>query len=77
MVTKRPNPDYEKPMKKKKTDLYTHIPIDIDNNVGLMGMNANTGEVLWLNVAFRRGSPLTPLVVTKNGVFGPSYYRGS
>ena len=49
---------------------------DIDNNVGLLSMDANTGEVLWINTAFRYGHSLVPLVIADNGVFGPSYYRG-
>ena len=47
-----------------------------DENVGLLSMDANTGELLWLNPFFRFGSALIPLVVAENGVFGPSYYRG-
>ncbi|SIS53908.1 Outer membrane protein assembly factor BamB, contains PQQ-like beta-propeller repeat [Zobellia uliginosa] len=46
------------------------------NSVGLLAMDANTGEVLWLNSLFRFGSHIVPLVVADNGVFGPSYYRG-
>jgi len=49
---------------------------DTDNNVGLLSMDANTGEVLWLNNSFRYQRTITPLVVAENGVFGPSYYRG-
>ena len=48
-----------------------------DENVGLLSMDANTGELLWLNPFFRFGSALIPLVVAENGVFGPSYYRGN
>ena len=48
-----------------------------DENVGLLSMDANTGEVLWLNPLFRFGTVLIPLVVAENGVFGPSYYRGN
>ncbi|NHF58555.1 PQQ-like beta-propeller repeat protein [Flavobacteriaceae bacterium TP-CH-4] len=50
---------------------------DTDNNVGLLSMDANTGEVLWLNNSFRYQYTLIPLVVAQNGVFGPSYYRGN
>lgn len=50
---------------------------DTDQNVGLMGMDANTGEVLWLNPEFGSGYISAPLVVAQNGVFGPSYYRGN
>ena len=46
------------------------------NSVGLLAMDANTGETLWLNPLFRFGSHIVPLVVADNGVFGPSYYRG-
>ncbi|MDB4293475.1 PQQ-binding-like beta-propeller repeat protein [Maribacter sp.] len=46
-------------------------------NVGLLSMDANTGALVWLNPFFRLGSSLIPLVVAENGVFGPSYYRGS
>lgn len=49
---------------------------DTDQNVGLLSVDANTGEVLWLNTHFRFGSPVVPSVVAQNGVFGPSYYRG-
>ena len=49
---------------------------DTDQDVGLMSMDANTGEIVWLNNFFRRGFPIAPLVVAENGVFGPSYYRG-
>ncbi|MDO6518149.1 PQQ-binding-like beta-propeller repeat protein [Zobellia uliginosa] len=45
-------------------------------SVGLLAIDANTGEVLWLNPLFRYGSHIAPLVVADNGVFGPSYYRG-
>ena len=50
---------------------------DIEENVGLICMNPNNGEVLWLNNFFRSGSALAPLVVAQNGIFGPSYYRGN
>ncbi|MFS4493171.1 PQQ-binding-like beta-propeller repeat protein [Maribacter sp. 2308TA10-17] len=50
---------------------------DTSENVGLLGIDANTGELLWLNSFFRNGSPLIPLVVAENGEFGPSYYRGN
>ncbi len=50
---------------------------DTDQNVGLMSIDANTGEILWLNNFFRRGFPIAPLVVAENGVFGPSYCRGN
>ncbi|MGS0527690.1 outer membrane protein assembly factor BamB family protein [Zobellia nedashkovskayae] len=50
---------------------------DTDNNVGLLTIDANTGETLWLNSLFRFGAGLIPLVVAENGVFGPSYYRGN
>jgi len=50
---------------------------DTDNNVGLFSMDANTGEISWLNNTFRYGSPITPIVVAQNGVFGPSFYRGN
>ena len=49
----------------------------IEENVGLICMNPNNGEVLWLNNFFRSGSALAPLVVAQNGIFGPSYYRGN
>jgi len=49
---------------------------DTDQNVGFMSMDANTGEVLWLNTRFGSGYISAPLVVAQNGVFGPSYYRG-
>ena len=48
-----------------------------DENVGLLSMDANTGEIIWLNTSFRFGSYINPLVVAENGVFGPSYYRGN
>ncbi|MDO6807637.1 PQQ-binding-like beta-propeller repeat protein [Zobellia galactanivorans] len=47
-----------------------------EDSVGLLAMDANTGETLWLNPLFRFGSHIVPLVVADNGVFGPSYYRG-
>jgi outer membrane protein assembly factor BamB len=50
---------------------------DTDQNVGLMSIDASTGEIVWLNNFFRRGFPIAPLVVAENGVFGPSYYRGN
>lgn len=50
---------------------------DIDQDVGLMSIDANTGEIEWLNGFFGTGSHITPLVVAENGVFGPSYYRGN
>ncbi len=50
---------------------------DVDDNVGLMGMDANTGAVLWLNNSFRYQRSLPPLAIAQNGVFGPSYYRGN
>lgn len=48
---------------------------DLDNNVGLMTIDANTGKVIWLNSFFRYGSHIAPLVIAENGVFGPSDYR--
>lgn len=50
---------------------------DTDQNVGLLAVDANTGEVLWLNTFFRNGSPIPPTVVAQNGVFGTSYFRGN
>ena len=50
---------------------------DIDQDVGLMSIDANTGEIVWLNGFFGNGFPIAPLVVAENGVFGPSYYRGN
>ncbi len=50
---------------------------DLDQDVGLMSIDANTGEIVWLNSFFGNGFPVAPLVVAENGVFGPSYYRGN
>jgi len=50
---------------------------DVDQNVGLISVDANTGEVLWLNNTFGDGRISAPLVVAQNGNFGPSYYRGN
>ena len=49
---------------------------DTDQDVGLMSIDASTGEIVWLNSFFGSGFPIAPLVVAENGVFGPSYYRG-
>ena len=46
------------------------------DNSGIMALNANNGNIDWLNPAFRFGTSMAPLVVGQNGVFGPSYYRG-
>jgi len=50
---------------------------DTDQNVGLLSVDANTGETLWINTLFRNGSPIPPTVVAQNGIFGTSYYRGN
>lgn len=49
---------------------------NIDQNVGLMSVDASTGEIVWLNNFFRSRRTIVPLVVAENGVFGPSFYRG-
>ncbi|MGB6152471.1 MAG: PQQ-binding-like beta-propeller repeat protein [Pricia sp.] len=49
---------------------------DTDKDVGLLCLDANSGEVIWINNTFRFNS-IVPLVVAENGVFGPSYYRGN
>ncbi|CAM4239791.1 PQQ-binding-like beta-propeller repeat protein [Zobellia roscoffensis] len=46
------------------------------DSVGLLAIDANTGETLWLNPLYKYGSHITPLIVADNGVFGPSYYGG-
>ncbi len=43
---------------------------DIDEAVGLMCLDAATGEFLWVNKAFRYGD-YPPVVVAQNGVFKP------
>ena len=43
---------------------------DLDEAVGLMCLDAATGELLWVNPAFRYGD-YPPVVVAKNGVFKP------
>jgi len=48
---------------------------DIDENVGLIAMDANTGEVVWLNNVFGNDYANTPIVIAQNGVFGPGYFR--
>ncbi|WP_214613081.1 outer membrane protein assembly factor BamB family protein [Zobellia barbeyronii] len=53
-----------------------YISSDSDEKVGLLSLDANTGEVLWLNPFFDNGYHINPLIVAENGVFGPSYYRG-
>jgi len=50
---------------------------EIDGNVGLIAVDANTGETLWLNTFFRFGSPIPPTVVAQNGVFSTGYFRGN
>ncbi|SIS53928.1 Outer membrane protein assembly factor BamB, contains PQQ-like beta-propeller repeat [Zobellia uliginosa] len=47
-----------------------------EDSVGLLAIDANTGEALWLNPLFEYGYHMLPLVVADNGVFGPSFYRG-
>jgi len=49
----------------------------ISEKTGMMSLDANTGEILWLNPFMYDLRMLNPLVVAKNGVFGPSYYRGN
>lgn len=41
----------------------------IDNNVGLLTLDAKTGELLALDNYFRYSSTLTPIVIADNGVF--------
>ncbi|SMC72467.1 outer membrane protein assembly factor BamB family protein [Cellulophaga tyrosinoxydans] len=48
---------------------------DTRQNVGLIAMNANNGEVVWLNTIFGYDYANTPIVIAQNGVFGPGYYR--
>ena len=43
---------------------------DLDEAVGLMCLDAATGEFLWINSAFRYGN-FSPVVVAKNGIFKP------
>lgn len=43
---------------------------NLDEAVGLMCLDAATGELLWVNPAFRYGD-YPPVVVAKNGVFKP------
>lgn len=50
---------------------------DTDQNVGLLSVDANSGETLWLNTLFRNGSTIPPTVVAENGVFSTSYFRGN
>lgn len=50
---------------------------DTELNTGLFCMDANTGEIIWLNYLVDGLRPIAPLVVAQNGIFGPSYYRGN
>jgi len=50
---------------------------DTDQNVGLMSVDANTGEVLWLNTFFGDGSVIPSTVVAQNGVFSTGFFRGN
>lgn len=52
-------------------------PGSTSENSGMLCMDANTGEVLWVNPDFSRLKSIAPLVVAENGVFGPSDYRGN
>ncbi|WP_405410930.1 PQQ-binding-like beta-propeller repeat protein [Maribacter sp. Asnod1-A12] len=48
---------------------------DSDEDVGLIAMDANTGDVIWLNNIFGNDRAYTPIVIAQNGVFGPGYFR--
>lgn len=48
---------------------------DTRQNVGFIAMDANNGEVIWLNTIFGYDYANTPIVIAQNGVFGPGYYR--
>ncbi len=46
----------------------------VDNNVGLVCLDATNGQLLWLNNYFRYSSSLAPIVLADNGVFRASQY---
>lgn len=45
----------------------------IDDAVGLMSLDAKTGQLLWLQTTFRYAHALTPVVVATTGVFRAAY----
>ncbi len=47
----------------------------IDDNVGLLCLDAATGKFLWINNYFRFGAAVTPIVVADNGIFRPGSYQ--
>jgi hypothetical protein len=48
-----------------------NVILDSDDGIGLIVMDANTGNVVWVNNIFGYDYAYTPIVIAQNGVFGP------